>query len=262
MSTIASETEITPPEGQGDVRPQPDPAAQRRANLRAMRRRRKRLMLIGIPFAIVALLVAAKFLSMTIIANRTVSSYAEGDYETALNSAQQQKFLSVVEQWKPPYNTGTVYLQLGLNPEARAELEAALPLAKGADECPVRSNLAISIERIGDAAVEGGDAAAALTAYEQALEVLAQAPGECPQTTSAEPMEETKERLEAKQEETQSSDGGEPGEDDPSETGDADQDQVDEISDQLDQNQDDRQDQIDEDEESSGGGGGGSDTPW
>lgn len=261
MSTSATEAEITPPETQADLHEHVDPAVARRAYLRKMRRRRKRLMLIGIPFALVALLIAAKFLSMTIIANRTVSSYAEGDYETALNSAQQQKFLNAVEQWKAPFNTGTVYLQLGLNPEARTELEAALPLASGADECPIRSNLAISIERIGDAAAEEGDAAGASTSYAEALEVLAQAPGECPQTTSAEPMEETRERLEAKQEEQESSDEGEPGEDESSDTGDADQDQVDEISDQLDQNQDDRQDQIDDEEESSGGGGG-SDTPW
>lgn len=261
MSTNVADSEITPPEAQRDLRETLDPVTERRAYLRKMRRRRRRLMLIGIPVAILVLLLAAKLLSMTVIANRTVSSYAEGDYETSLNSAQQQKILNAVEQWKAPFNTGTVYLQLGLNPEARAELEAALPLANGVDECPIRSNLAIAIERVGDTAATDGDAVAAAAAYEQALEVLAQAPGECPATASGEPMEETRVRLEEKQEE-QGSEEGEPGEEDPSETGDAEQDQVDEINDLLDQNQDDRQDQIDQEDESDGAGGGGSDTPW
>ncbi|GGA58805.1 hypothetical protein GCM10011490_05960 [Pseudoclavibacter endophyticus] len=269
MSTATDESEadevITPPEPAGNPAAWRDPVAERRAYLRRLRRRRKRLMLLGIPVAILALLVAAKFLSMTVIANRTVSAYEVADYESALNSAQQQKFLNVVEQWKAPYNTGTVYLQLGLNQEARTELEAALPLASGADECPIRSNLAIAIERIGDQHDADGDGDAAREAWQQALAVLSQAPAECPDSTSSVPMSETQQRLEAKLDPPQSSDDAEEPQDpseDPSDTGDADQDAIEDIGEQLDENQDDRQDAIDEENDQGGGGGGGTDKPW
>lgn len=262
MSTTVDKTEIAPPETHPELREQRDPAVVRREHLRKLRKRRGRLMLIGIPFAVLALVVAGKFLSMTMIANNTVSSYSDGEYEAALNSAQQQKIVNVVEQWKAPYNTGTVYLQLGLNPEARVELEAALPLASGADQCPIRSNLAIAIERIGDQAATDGDPDAAVTAYQQGLAVLTQAPPECPETTSATPMEETQARLEAKLQPPEGGSDEEDPQEDPSETGDADQDSIDELGDQLGENQDDRQDAIDEDNDEGGGGGGGSDTPW
>lgn len=261
MSMNVADPDIAPPEARTDPESKRDPAQLRREQLSKLRRRRKRLMLIGIPFALVALLIAAKFLSMTLIANRTVSSYAAVDYETSLNSAQQQKFLNVVEQWKAPYNTGTVYLQLGLNPEARAELEAALPLASGADECPVRANLAITIERIGDQAAANGDGEAARIAYEEGVAVLAQAPADCPETTSATPMADTQQRLEAKLDPPQGSEVQDPPAD-PSETGDADQEAIGELGDQLDNNQDDRQEGIDEDNSQGGGGGSFTDTPW
>ncbi|MGO2111252.1 MAG: hypothetical protein ACTH31_06525 [Pseudoclavibacter sp.] len=255
---------IAVPQASGDLTERRDPAAERRAYLRKMRQRRKRLMLLGIPLAIVLLLVSAKLISMTVIANRTVAAYEIADYEGALNSAQQQKFLNLVERWKAPYNTGTVYLQLGLYDNARVELEAALPLASGADECPIRSNLAIAIERIGDTHAQGGDQAAATEAWQQGLAVLSQAPAECPDSTSAVPMSETHQRLEEKLNPPEAPDEGDESEDpsdDPSDTGEADEGDIDELGNQLEENQDDRQDGIDEENE-QGGGGGGTDKPW
>lgn len=153
-----------------------DPERQRAERERAALRRRRRAMVWGLPFSLVALLVAAKLISMVLVGQATVAKYEDADYEGALNSAQQQKILNVIEQWKAPYSTGTTYLQLGLNDEARAELESALPLAGGIDQCPVRSNLAIAIERQGDAMLDAGDSEGARDHWTQALAVLEQQP--------------------------------------------------------------------------------------
>lgn len=261
MTTTVDDDRISAPEAHVDPASLRDPAAVRREQLAVLRRRRRRLMLWAIPVALLTLLVALKLISMVMVGNRTVQSYASGDYETALNSAQQQKFLNVIEQWKAPYNTGTVYLQLGLNPEARAELETALGLASGADQCPIRSNLAIAIERIGDAAAEAQDAAAATQAYQEALAVLEQAPPECPQSPSADPMQETAERLQQKLD-PQSGEGEGDKPENPDEGQESpDQESVDQLEDQLGQNQDDRQDQLSEDENQSSNDGY-TDKPW
>lgn len=259
MTTSIDDERIAPPEAQADPASLRDPAAIRREHLAALRRRRKHLMLWAIPVAVLVLLVALKLISMVMIGNRTVQSYAAGDHETALNSSQQQKFLNVIEQWKAPYNTGTVYLQLGLNPEARVELEEALGLASGTDQCPVRANLAIAIERIGDASAEGGDRAAAEQAYQQALTVLQEAPPECQQSSSASPMNETQERVEQKLD-PQSGEGEEEGEQNGQNEG-PDGQTIDELEEQLGNNQDDRQDQITEDENQSSNDGY-TDKPW
>ena len=269
MTTTPADPDIAPPEARTDPSALRDPATVRREQLARLRRRRKRLMLVGLPFALLALLLAAKFASMLVIGNRTVATYTEGDYEGALNSAQQQKLVNLFEPWKAPYNTGTVYLQLGLNPEARLELEGALSLASGADQCPVRSNLAIAIERIGDAELAAGDPDAARTTWEAALAVLEAAPPECPQSSSSDPMADTDERLRAKLDPPEGGEGGEGGEDDPkpgeagedSPTGDADPSQIDQIGNQLEENQHDRDDQITENNNQNAGGGG-TDTPW
>ncbi|KAB1657303.1 hypothetical protein F8O01_08655 [Pseudoclavibacter chungangensis] len=229
-----------------------DPERQRAERERAALRRRRRAMVWGLPFSLVALLVAAKLISMVLVGQATVAKYEDADYEGALNSAQQQKILNVIEQWKAPYSTGTTYLQLGLNDEARAELESALPLAGGIDQCPVRSNLAIAIERQGDAMLDAGDSEGARDHWTQALAVLEQQPAECTESTSKAAMDESEQRIRAKLDPPPPDAAQEPEETPPPE-------QEDELEDQLEENQQDRQDLIDE---NSGSGGGGTDKPW
>ena len=261
MSTVDERPEvsdaITPPEAYAPAAA-PDREAEHRAELARRRRLRVRLMLFAIPVAILALLLAAKLFTMVFVGQQTVQSYAAGDYEGSLNSAEQQKILNLVEQWKAPYNTGTSYLQLGLNDKARVELESALPLTSGADQCPVRSNLAIAIERLGDAAVAASDVEGGRALYNEALAVLAQAPAECPDSTSAKPMEETRVRLEQKLNPPQSGGSGEDDQQPPPEAG---EDAIDQLEQNLDDNLQDRQDTIDE-KHGQDQNDGYTDTPW
>lgn len=230
-----------------------------RERLRAQKLR-KRLFLWAIPLAILVALLAIKLISMSIVGGRSVSLYEGGDYEGSLNSSQQQKFVNIIERWKAPYNTGTNYLQLGLLPEARAELESALPLASPLEQCPIRSNLAITLERMGDAELAAGRVNEARDLWMQGLTVLDQAAPECDESTSDEPMDDTQQRIEEKLAEEEATDPNDPNAPPPPDASDI-ADDISDIQDQLEDNQGDRTDQINQDNNSDNNSGY-TDKPW
>lgn len=168
------------------------------ADRKIRRQRRRRLVLWGTPFAVILALIALKLLSMIFIANQAVGQYEAGHYEESLNTSELLTTGNVVEPWKAHYNVGTNYLQLGVLTEARLELEQALRLAAPTEACPVRANLAIAVERLGDNAQAEGDDASARDLYEQAQVILAERDPSCWQSTSHEVAEETQRRLDEK----------------------------------------------------------------
>lgn len=271
MSQTTSSSPIAPPQPEELDAAWLDPALQQQDADRRRRRRRRLLLLAGIPFALLALAVAAVFIGRHLIGAETVRSYEAASYEQSLNSSQRQKILNLYEQWKAPYDTGTSYLQLGLNPEARAELEDALALAAGAQQCPVRANLAIAVERLGDQAQAAGDEAGAQQLYREALQVIEERPAECEGSSSSDPMAQTQQRVTEKLEQSQSEaqggqqpDDGEPGPTDDGTGGGSEQDDgatgLEQIEEQLGESQQDRQDMLDEDH--GQGSGGGTGRPW
>lgn len=183
------------------------------ARARRRRRLRRRLMLWSIPFALVLLLVSAKLISQHAIAQTALTQYEQEEYEGALNTSGQLKFLNVVEPWKPFYNMGTSYLRLDALTEAQDEFRAALELATPPEQCPIRANLAIAIEREGDLAVEAEDVASAVVKYQEALEVLAAADASCEFSTSNRSITDSDARIKEKlkqlqEEQPQGNDGG------------------------------------------------------
>jgi tetratricopeptide (TPR) repeat protein len=206
-------------------------------------KRRRRFILFSIPFALLAAAFATKLISMSIIADRTVSLYADSEYEGSMNSAQQQKFVNFLESWKAPYNTGTSMLQLGLLDEARTELEAALPMAEPPQQCPIRANLAITIERQGDARLAADDTAGAVALWQEALAVLDARDPSCASTEFEPPTVESSERIQQKLQ--QQSEAQEPneGEEPPESTQSP---EMTELEEQLQENQQDRQDELDQ----------------
>lgn len=224
----------------------------------AAARRRRRFILFSIPFALIAAAFAAKLISMSVIADRTVALYADADYEGSMNSAQQQKFVNILESWKALYNTGTSMLQLGLLEEARSEFEGALPMAEPPQQCPIRANLAITIERQGDARLAAEDAAGAVTLWQEALAVLEARDPSCASTEFEPPTTESAERIQQKLQ--QQSEAQEPndGEEPPESTQSP---EITELEEQLQQNQQDRQDELDQDRGQTEGDSS-HDKPW
>lgn len=230
---------------------------------------RRRAGLISLPFALAALLLVAKLLSMFTFAHFSLSSYADGNGEGASSAAAGQLPANWFESYKAPFNQGDGYALSAKLPEARERFEHALTLAQGLEECVVRVNLSLTIERMGNAAAADGNQDDAQKFYVEALGVTADTPAECHSEEAnekstdqsrdlGETIDENRKRQQekAQQDEPQPEPSQEPTEEPDAEpTPDAGK--LDEIEKQLEQGQQDR-----DEREQGGGAGGGTDKPW
>ncbi|SJM48418.1 hypothetical protein [Gulosibacter sp. 10] len=233
------------------------------------RRLRRRIALIGLPFALAGGLFGGTLIVQHFIALSAIAQYDAGEYEESLNTSGQLALVNIVERWKPHYDMGTSYLQVDALGEAKEQFAIAMGLARPAEQCPIRANFAIAIEREGDDLVAAGEIEAGMERYREALELLEGRDPACAESSSNRSIEDSIERiLEKLQQEEQEppeggedgdeSDGGEGGEDPQNQP---DPDALDELEGGLDENRDEREDGL-EDDEHGGGGGSGVDQPW
>lgn len=229
------------------------------------RRIRRIAAIVGAPFLLLAVLLGAKVLSMYAFAYSASSAYVAGDYPGTVQAARGQEPVNVFEPYKAPYNVGVGLAASGDLAGARAAFEQALPLAPGLEQCAVRVNLAIVIERIGDAALADGDPEAAKAAWQEALLVMQDAPEGCrtPEADEVSPdpeqsMEDTfDEEIRRLLEKLQDPQGGTPPPEDPEET--PEQSELDDIQEQLEQGAEEREELESGDPT---GGTTGTDKPW
>jgi len=230
------------------------------------RRRIRRWIAIGtLPLTLAALLFVGKILSMYAFAHHSISAYVADDYAGSEASARGQEFVNWFEPFKAPFNVGTALAGSEQLPEARAKLEESLELATGLEVCSVRINLALVIERMGDAARADGDGPGAAELYGEALTVTTDMPEECnsdeAQEQSSDPdrdmqqsSEELEDRLKQKQ---QSEEQTPPEEQEQEQEPQPSDDQLEELKDQLEQGTQERDQQQSDDD-----GGSGTDRPW
>lgn len=234
------------------------------------RRRVRRWLLIGFaPVALAGLVVVVKILSMYAFAHQAITAHVQGNPQGTVTAAEAQHPLNWFEPYKAPYNLGVGLAGLERLPEARAQFETALSLAEGLDRCPVQLNLALVIERQGDAAESRAEAS---VFYAEALEVNLSLPEECrseeaneqspdPERDNAETQDDQQDRLQQKQQEQgeqQQGDGEGEEQDQPTEQEQQEQqDKLDQIEEKLENGAEERE-QGDEGD----GSGGGTDKPW
>jgi len=256
----------------------PTPADAAAALLAANRRRRRirRWVLIALlPIALAGLLLVGKLLSMYAFAHQSISQFVVGGYAESETAARGQDVANWFEPFKAPYNVGTALGGAEKLPQARTELERALPLAKGLDVCYVRINLSLVIERQGDAAQADGEGAKAAELYGEALKITVETPEECssedaqnqspdPNRDMSDTLEQNQQRQQEKQQQSQQQQnpdqGGDGGEQEQPEEPQPSQSELDEIEKKLNQGQQEREDELGGDD--GEGGSGGTDKPW
>ncbi|PKQ34755.1 MAG: hypothetical protein CVT61_09340 [Actinobacteria bacterium HGW-Actinobacteria-11] len=238
------------------------------ALLRSNRRRRRvrRWVAIGtLPLTLAALFFVGKLLSMYAFAHQAITAYVVDDFAGSEAAARGQSFLNWFEPYKAPFNIGTALGAAEQLPQARAELEEALRLATGLEVCGVRINLALVVERMGDAARAGGDGATAAQLYGEALAITAETPEEChseeaqeqssdPQRDMSDTLDSTEDRLKQKQQEQ---DQQQPPPPQPNEDEQPSEDKLQDLQDKLEQGTQERDQQLGEDP-----GGSGTEKPW
>ncbi|MCK2023285.1 hypothetical protein KZC52_10145 [Microbacterium sp. kSW2-24] len=249
-----------------------DPQAAAAQLLASNRRRRsiRRWIAIGsLPLVLVSLFFVGKILSMYAFAHQAISAYVVDDYAGSEAAAEGQEFLNFFEPYKAPFNVGTALAGAEELPEARTKLEEALDLATGLEVCAVRVNLSLVIERMGDAAREGGDGAGAAQLYAEALTIVVETPEECnseeaenqssdPDRDMGESLDDSEERLKEKQQQEQEQQPDpQEGEEQQEQPQQPDEQKLDDLKDKLDQGTQERDQQQGGDEPGSG-----TDRPW
>lgn len=265
-------TDLATRDGAGRAAGDDELRSQAAAALLASNRRRRsirRWIAIGsVPVVLAALLFTGKILSMYAFAHQAISSYVVDDYAGSESSARGQEFLNWFEPYKAPFNVGTALAGAEKLPEARAKFEESLELATGLEVCSVRINLALVIERMGDAARTDGDGPGAADLYGEALTVTTEMPEECnseeaqeqssdPERDMQQSKEDTEDRLKQKQQEQET-----PPEEQEQQPEEEEQqpspDKLEDLKEQLEQGTEERDQQQNGDD----GGGSGTDRPW
>lgn len=144
-----------------------------------LRRRRRRLLIwSGLPVFLV-LCLSAKMLSLGVLAGQAATGFEYGDASAVGSAAAGLGTANVIEPHKAPFAEGDALVLAGDFEAARQRFEEALALTGPNDECVIRVNLVLSIERLGDARLAAKDPTAARQLFAEALAVVDGAPEGC-----------------------------------------------------------------------------------
>nr|BFF13689.1 hypothetical protein GCM10025699_49920 [Microbacterium flavescens] len=145
------------------------------------RRLRRRLLLWSLPVVLIVLLVAAKLLSMPVFAALTQWSYADREFERSTSLSEPLGIANVIEPWVHHFDRGTGYAQIGVLDVARTEFATALELAPDDPtiSCVIRTDLVLTIEAQGDAALLELRYADAEALFAQGRQAVDEAPEGC-----------------------------------------------------------------------------------
>ena len=165
--------------------------------------RRRRLLWWSVLPVLLVLCLAAKLLSLGVLAGNAARAFEAGDSSAVADAAAGLRIANFAEPHKAPFAEGDGLFLAGDFAAARQRFEEALPLAPQADHCVIRVNLVLSIERLGDARATAGDPTAAGQFFADGLVVVEAAPAGCfdssaedsAKAEAGEKLEQAKERL-------------------------------------------------------------------
>lgn len=135
-------------------------------------RTRRRMLLFSLPVVLLALFVAWKLLSMSVLAGRAIDAYDRGRFDLSVEKSDALMFLNVAEDWIPYFDRGTAHAAGEAYSQGTDDLAKALERAPEDRRCDVRVNLALAWELQGDAYFGAGYFAGAAKLYETAKAVL------------------------------------------------------------------------------------------
>ncbi|GAA4489716.1 hypothetical protein [Microbacterium panaciterrae] len=256
--------------------PEAPSALEALARLRAANRRRRtirRWIAWGsLPLLLVAVLFVGKLVSLYAFAYQSITAYVAGDYSGSVAAAEGLNPANWFEPYKAPFDQGVGLADSGKLAAGQKKFEESLKLAHGLEVCAVRFNLALVLEREGDAAADKQDPTTALEYYAQALQINADKPKECdstqaqqqspdPQRDMSQSNKDQQDRLKQKQQEQQQQNPDQ-GKNDPPQQPQPQPDpgKLDDLQKKLQQGEQDRQ--QNQKDGTDNGGSTGTDKPW
>jgi tetratricopeptide (TPR) repeat protein len=144
-------------------------------------RMRKRLALWSLPFVLALALVSAKLLTMVAFGDEAIRAYVSGNVTGTENAGERLEFVNLIEPHKAPFARGDARVLAGDYDGARQAFEEALGLAPrdSRESCQIRVNLALSLEKLGQAAQTAGKADLAKQYFDRVQQVVNDAPPGC-----------------------------------------------------------------------------------
>ena len=139
---------------------------------------RTRLLVLSAPVSVVLILVLVKLWSVVIAGGSAASDFAERNTDALRGDVSALSVLNVVEPAKSHFAAGTLAVLDDRLVEADGEFTQALARTEAARSCPVRVNLELVRETLGDRAAAAFDGSA-VDRYRSALAVVEDAPGGC-----------------------------------------------------------------------------------
>ena len=164
---------------------------------------RVRLLVASAPVALVVVVALLKLWTVVVAGGSVATDFAERNTDALGRDVATLSTLDVVEPVRTRFTAGTLAVLEDRLPDADGQFAAALSQTGQAQSCPVRVNLELVRETLGDRAAEKFDGSA-IGWYRNALAVVNEAPDGCfTGSTDADPdrravLEATVARLNAK----------------------------------------------------------------
>ena len=168
-----------------------------------LRRRRRRLLLASAPVVVLLVLVAARLLSLNLVAAQTIDAYRAGDKPRTMAWGERQGWVNVVEQFRSPVAIGDAHVLAGHVELARPGFEQAFEQVPkgGIDECKVRVNLGLTYEALGDRAKARERTDEWKQYYDKGIKITSERPPLCEAPEggrTGEQLEQAEQRMEEK----------------------------------------------------------------
>ncbi|WP_285240138.1 hypothetical protein [Pseudarthrobacter sp. MEB009] len=138
--------------------------------------KRRRLLLVSALPVLLVLVIAAKLVSVSLIADAAAGAFGRGDSAGVSSAARGLLTGNVIEPHKAVFAAGDGEVLAGNFAAAREHFQAALELNPGPDECKVRVNLVLATERLSEGAADPAQKHQLLT---EALAAVEQSPAGC-----------------------------------------------------------------------------------
>lgn len=140
---------------------------------------RRKLLLWSAPVAAVLVLVIVKALSVVIAGDSAARNFAAGRLDALRTDVAVLGTLNIVEPARAQVAAGGLAVLEDRLDDADVAFASALGHTASESSCPVRIDLELVRETLGDRAADRFDAAAAARHYGDALQVVRQAPERC-----------------------------------------------------------------------------------
>ena len=142
-------------------------------------RLRRRLLLVSAPVVAVVLILAAKLASVAVVGDSVVTDYAHRDTAALSDDIAILHRFNVIEPDRTSYAGGSLAVLQHRLDDADREFGDALARTAADRSCPVRVNLELIRETLGDQAAAAGDHDTAVRLYTAARDVVTHAPANC-----------------------------------------------------------------------------------